>query len=107
MDITRWSIPKSNGLYSLQPKMEKLYTAKKKKKRPGADCCSNHELLIAKFRLKLKKVGRITRPFRYDLNQIPYNYMGEVTNRFKGLDLTDREPEELWTDRFMTLYERQ
>ena len=67
-------------------------------KSPGADCGSDHELLIAKFRLKLKKVGKITRPFRYDLNQIPYDYTVEVTNRFKGLDLTDRVPEELWTE---------
>ena len=59
---------------------------------------SDHELLIAKFRLKLKKVGKTTRPFRYDLNQIPYNYTVEVTNRFKGLDLIDRAPEELWTE---------
>ena len=56
------------------------------------------ELLIAKFRLKLKKVGKTTRPFRYDLNQIPYDYIVEVTNRFKGLDLTGRVPEELWTE---------
>ena len=63
-----------------------------------ADCGSDHELLIAKFRLKLKKVGEITRPFRYDLNQIPYNYTVEVTNRFKGLDLIDRVPDELWTE---------
>ena len=55
--------------------------------RPGADCGSDHKLLIAKFRLKLKKAGKTTRPFRYDLNQIPYNYTVEVTNRFKGLDL--------------------
>ena len=55
------------------------------KTRAGADCCSDHELLIAKFRLKLKKVGNTTRPFRYDLNQIPYNYTVEVTNRFKGI----------------------
>ena len=68
------------------------------KPRPGADCGSDHELLIAKFRLKLKKVGKATRPFRYDLNQIPYDYTVEVTNRFKGLDLIDRVPEELWTD---------
>ena len=61
----------------------------------GSDCGSNHELLIVKFRLKLKKVGKITRPFRYDLNQIPYDYTLEVTNRFKGLDLIDRVPEEL------------
>ena len=68
------------------------------KTRPGADCGSDHELLITKFRLKLKKVGKTTRPFRYDLNQIPYNYTVEVTNRFKGLDLIDRVPEELWTE---------
>ena len=55
-------------------------------------------LLIAKFRLKLKTVWKTTRPFRYDLNQIPYNYTAEVTNRFKGLDLIDRVPEELWTE---------
>ena len=67
------------------------------KTRPGADCGSDHELLIAKFRLKLKKVGKTTRPFRYDLNQIPYDYTVEVTNRFKGLDLI-RVPEELWTE---------
>ena len=57
-----------------------------------------HELLIAKFRLKLKKVGKTTRPITYDVNQIPYDYTVEVTNRFKGLDLTDRVPEELWTE---------
>ena len=68
------------------------------KARPGAYCGSDHELLIAKFRLKLKKVRKTTRPFRYDLNQIPYNYTVEVTNRFKGLDLIDRVPEELWME---------
>ena len=68
------------------------------KTRPGADCGSDHELLIAKFRLKLKKVGKTTRPFRYDLNQIPYDYTMEVRNRFKGLDLIDRVPDELWTE---------
>ena len=62
------------------------------KTRPGAGCGSDHELLIAKFRLKLKKVGKTTRPCRYDLNQIPYDYIVEVTNRFKGLDLIDRVP---------------
>ena len=67
------------------------------KTRPEADCGSDHELLIAKFRLKLKKVGKTTRPFRYDLNQIPYDYTVEVRNRFKGLDLIDRVPDELWT----------
>ena len=64
----------------------------------GADCGSYHELLTAKFRLKLKKVGKTTRPFRYDLNQIPYNYTVQATNRFKRLDLTDRMPEGLWTE---------
>ena len=64
----------------------------------GADCGSDHELLIAKFRLKLKKVGKTTRPFRYDLIQIPYDYTVEVRNRFKGLDLIDRVPDELWTE---------
>ena len=69
MDINRWSILKSDRLYSLQPKMEKLYTVSKEKKRLGADCGSDHELLIAKLRLKLKKVGKATRPFRYELNK--------------------------------------
>ena len=68
------------------------------KTRLGADCGSDHKLLIAKFRLKLKKVGKITRPFRYDLNQIPYDYTVEVRNTFKGLDLIDRVPEELWME---------
>ena len=76
--------------------MEKLYTVSKNK--PGADCGSDHELIIEKFRLKLKKVGKTTRPFRYDLNQIPYDYIVKVTNRFKGLDLIDRVPEELWME---------
>ena len=76
--------------------MEKLYTVSKI--RPGSDCGSDHELLIGKCRLKLKKVGKTTRPFRYDLNQIPYDYTVEVTNRFKGLDLIERVPEELWME---------
>ena len=68
--------------------MEKLYTVRReKKKRPGADCGSDHELLIAKIRPKLKKIGKTTRPFRYDLNQIPYDSIVEVRNRFKDLDL--------------------
>ena len=65
---------------------------------PGADCGSDHELLIAKFRLKLKKVGKTTRLFKYDLNQIPCDYTMEVRNRFKGLDLIYRVPDDLWTD---------
>ena len=68
------------------------------KTTPGADCGSHCELLIVKFRLKLKKVGKTTRPFGYALNQIPYNYTVEVTSRFKGLDLIDRLPEELWME---------
>ena len=66
--------------------------------RPGADCGSHNEFLIVKFRLKLKKVGKTTRPLSYDLNQIPYDYKVEVRNRFKGLDLIDRVPEDLWTE---------
>ena len=66
--------------------------------RLGADCDSNHALLITKFRLKLKKVGETTRPLRYDPNQIPYDYTAEMRNRFKGLDLIDRMPDELWTE---------
>ena len=80
--------------------MEKLYTVSKNK--PEADCGLDHELLIAEFRLKLKTVGKTTRPFRYDLNHIPSDYTVEVANRFKGLDLVDRVPEELWTE-FVTL----
>ena len=68
------------------------------KTRPGADCGSDHELLIAKLRLKLKKVGKTTRPFRQDLNKIPYDYTVEVTHIFKGLDLIDRVPDELWME---------
>ena len=76
--------------------MEKLCTVRKR--RLGAHCGSDHELLIAKFRLEFKKVGKITRPFKYDLNQIAYDYTVEVTNRFKGLYLIDRVPEELWME---------
>ena len=77
--------------------MEKFYI-QSGKTRPGADCGSHHELLVTKFRLKWKKVGKTTRPFRYDLNQIPYDYTVGVKNRFKGLDLIDRVPEELWME---------
>ena len=73
--------------------------------RPGVDCGSDHELLIAKFRLKLKKVGKTTRPFSHDLNQIPYGYTVEVRNRFKGLDLIECLINYGW--RFMTLYRKQ
>ena len=83
--------------------MEKLSTVSKNQTR--ADCGSDHELLIAKFRLKLKKIGKTTGPFRYDLNQIPFNYTMEVTNRFKGLDLMDRMPEELWTEIWIIVQE--
>ena len=68
------------------------------KTRPGPDCGSDHSLFIAKFRLKLKKVGKTTRPFRYGLNQIPYDYTMEVRNRFKGLDLIDRLPDTMDRD---------
>ena len=89
----------------MQPKIEKLYRVSKTRPRSGADCGSDHKLLTAKFRLKLKKVGKITRPFRYDLNQIPYNYTVEMTNRFKGLDLI--ECLKNYGQRFLTLYRRQ
>ena len=88
----------------LQPKMEKIYI-QSAKTRLGADCGSDHELLIAKFSLKLNKVGKTTRPFRYDLNQIPYNYTVDVTKRFKGLDLI--ECLKNYGQRFVTLYRRQ
>ena len=81
--------------------MEKLYAVskkKKKKKRPGADCGSNYELLMARLRLKLKKVGKTIRPFRSDLNQVIYDYTVKVRNRFKGLDLINRVSDELWTE---------
>ena len=82
---------------------EALYS--QQKTRPGADCGSDHELLIAKFRFKLKKIGKTTRPFRHDLNQIPYDYTVEVRNRFKGLDLIECLMN--YGMRFMTLYRRQ
>ena len=89
--------------------MEKLYTVKKKTKqnktRSGADCGSDHELLIAKFRLKLKKDEKTTRPFRYDLNQIPNDYTVEVRNKFKRLDLIECLMN--YGQRFVTLYRRQ
>ena len=96
MDITRWSIAKSDWLYSLQSKMEKLYTVSKNKTRSLLWLRSWTP--FAKFRLKLKKVRKTSRPFKYNLNQIPYDYTVEVANRFKRLDLIDRVPEELWTE---------
>ena len=103
MDIARWSTPKSDWLYSLQPKMEKLYTVSKNKTenwlwlRSWTPYCQ--------LRLKMKKVGETTRPFRCDLNQIPYDYTVEVRNRLKGLDLNECQMNCGW--RFMTLYRRQ
>ena len=96
MDITRWPTPKSDWLDSLQPKMEKFYTVIKNK--TGSWLWLRSWAPIAKFRFKLKEVGKTTRPFRYDLNHIPYDYTVEVTNRLKGLDLIDRVTEQLWME---------
>ena len=96
MDITKWSKPKSDWLYSCSQRWRS--STQSAKTRPVADCGSDHQLLIAKFRLKLKNIGKTTRPFRYDLNQIPYDYSVEVRNRFMGLDMTDRVPEEVWME---------
>ena len=93
--ITRWSILKSDYLLCSRRWRSYIQSAKT---RPGADYGSDHEFLIANFRLKLTKVWKTTRPFRYDINQIPYNHTVEVTNRFKGLYLIDRVPDELWTE---------
>ena len=103
MDITRWSTPKSDWLYSLQPKIEKLYTVSKND--TGSWLWLRSWTPYCQFRLKLKKEGKTTRPFRYDLNQIPYDYTVEVRNRFKGLDLIECLMNYGW--RFMTLYRRQ
>ena len=94
--LTRWPTPKSDRLYSLQPKWRS--SKQSGKTRSGGDCGSDHEFLIAKFRIKLKKVGKTTKPVRYDLNQIPYDYTVEMMNRLKRLDLVDRVSEELWTE---------
>ena len=96
MDITRWSTLKSDDYILCSQRWRS--SIQSAKTRPGADCGSDHELRIAKFRLKLKKVGNTTRPFRYDLSQIPNSYTVEVRNRFKGLDLIDRVPDELWME---------
>ena len=103
INITRWSIPKSDWLYSLQSKMEKLYTVSKNETRNWLWLRS--QTPIAKFRLKLKKVGKSTRPLRNDINQIPYECTVEVTNRFKGLNLIECLKNYGW--RFVTLYRRQ
>ena len=88
MDITRQSVPKFRLIiFFAAEDGETLYS---QQTQDWTDCGSNHELVIAKFRLKLKKVGKTTRPFRYDLNQIPYDYTEEVKNRFEGLDLVDK-----------------
>ena len=103
MNITRWSTPKSIDYVLCSQRWRS--SIQSTKTRRGADCGSENELLIAKFRLKLKKVGKTTRPFRYDLNQIPYDYTVEVRNRLKGLDLIECLMNYGW--RFMTLYSRQ
>ena len=92
MGITRWPTPKSDCILCSQRWRSSVQSTKT---RPGADYGSDHELLIAKFRFKLKKVGKDTRPLRYDLNQVPYDYSVELRNRYKGLDLIDRVPDEL------------
>ena len=96
MDIIRWSIPKSDWLYSLQPKMEKLYTVNKNKTRSWLWLRSWTPYYL--IQTQIEESRKNARPFRYDLNQIPYDYTVEVRNRFKGLDLIDRVPDELWTE---------
>ena len=96
MDITRWS--NWNQIDYILCSQRWRSSIQSGKTKPGVDCGSDHELLITKFRLKLKKAGKTARPFRYDLNQIPYDYTLEVRNRFKELDLIDRVPDELWME---------
>ena len=96
MDITRWSYQNQTDFILCSQRWRSCIQSAKT--RPGADCGSDHELLNAKFRLKLKKGGKTTGPFRYDLNQIPYDYTVEGTNTFQELDVIDRVPEELWTE---------
>ena len=103
MDITRW--PHQIQIDYIFCSQRWRSSIKSAKTRLGADCASDHEILIAKFRLKLKKVGKTTRPFRYDLYQIPYDYTVEVRNRFKGLDLI--ECLKNYGQSFVTLYRRQ
>ena len=96
MDIIRWPTQKSD--YYIVCSQRWRMSIQSAKTRPGVDCGSDHELLITKFRLKLLKVGKTTRPFRYNLNQISYDCTVKVRNRFKGLDLIDRVPDELWIE---------
>ena len=96
MDITRWSI--QNQIDYILCSQRWRSSIQSAKTRPEADCGSDHELLITKFRLKLKKVGKTTRPFRYDLNQIPYDYTVKLRNRLKELGLIDKVPDELWME---------
>ena len=112
MDITRWSMCRMNESYERMNEWMNQWnhidyilcsqrwrsSIQSAKTRLGDDCGSDHEPLIAKFRLKFKEVGKTTRPLRYDLNQIPYDYTVEVRNRFKVLDLIDRVPDELWNE---------
>ena len=97
MDVIKWSTPKSGRFNFAAKDGEDLYI-QSAKTRPGVDCGSDYEFLIAKFRLKWKKVWKTTRTFRYDLNQIPYDYTVGVRNRFKELDMIDRVPDELWME---------
>ena len=92
------SLYREQGVLATGPPGKSLLRAVIIMRGPGADCGSDHELPITKFRLKLKKVGKTARPFRYDLNQISYDCTVEVRNRFKGLDLIDRLPDELWNE---------
>ena len=103
MHITRWS--NQNQIDYIFCSQKWRSSIQSTETRPGADCGSDPELIIVKFRLKLKNVWKTTRPFRYDLNQIPYDYTMEVRNIFKGLDLIERLKN--YGQRFMTLYRRQ
>ena len=105
MYITRWSIPKWNESYFFATKYEEAVYSQSAKTRPGDDHSSDQEYFTSKFRLNLKKVGRTTRPFRYDLNQISYVCTVEVTNRFKGLNMINSVPEELWMEVHNTVQE--
>ena len=96
MDVTRWSTLKSDWYILCSQRWRS--SIQSANTRLGADCGSDHDLLITKFRLKLKKTGKTPRPFRYDLNQIPYEYTVEVINRFQRLELIGRVPDELWNE---------